>query len=164
MSEPPRQPPQESSREGRVDAPPRRAGTPGPRHPIRWLWVSAGLLCVALGALGTFLPLLPTTPFMLLAAACFARGSERFHDWLLAHRLFGPTIRSWRARRALPPRVKGKAIALVVVTIGASAWMLSSPVGRVAALVVGGALVVFLARLPVWDEREDARPVPVPDA
>jgi uncharacterized membrane protein YbaN (DUF454 family) len=110
---------------------------------------------VGLGALGVVLPLLPTTPFLLLAAACFARGSERFLQWLMQHRIFGPTIRSWRARRALPPGVKGKAIALVVVTIAASAWMLSSPLGRWSAVLVGACLVLFLACLPVWDESDE---------
>jgi uncharacterized membrane protein YbaN (DUF454 family) len=118
----------------------------------------AGFLCVGLGAAGVALPLLPTTPFILLAAACFARGDERFLHWLLEHRVFGPTLRAWRARHALPPGVKPKAIALVVLTIGASAWMLDHPVGRVSALVVGAGLVAFLARLPVWDETRSKRP------
>jgi len=69
---------------------------------VRALLWSAGSLCVALGVIGLFLPVLPTTPFMLLAAACYARASERFYRWLLTHRVFGPTVREWRAIAASP--------------------------------------------------------------
>ncbi len=133
-------------------APPSTEHT-GPR-PARWLWLLLGFVCLGLGALGVLLPLLPTTPFVLLAAACFARGHEGFLQWLLQHQVFGPSLRAWRARHALPPRVKPKAISLVVVTIGVSVWMLEHPWGRAAAAGMGVALVIFLARLPVWDERQ----------
>jgi len=122
-----------------------------PPSPLRWLWITAGWLCVGLGAAGLAVPLLPTTPFLLLAAACFARGSERFLAWLIAHRVFGPTIHAWRERRALPPGVKGKAIALMVVTMAVSAWLLPHPAGRIGTGIICAGLVVFLARLPVWD-------------
>jgi len=116
--------------------------------------LAAGFVCVGLGGAGAVLPLLPTTPFLLLAAACFARGDPRFLEWLLQHRVFGPTLRAWRVRRALPTGVKPKAIALVVITIGISAWVLDGSFGRTATLVIGACLIVFLARLPVWDEGE----------
>ena len=64
----------------------------------RWLLVGLGTLFVALGALGAVLPVLPTTPFLLLAAACYARASTRFYNWLLNNRLFGPSIEAWRRR------------------------------------------------------------------
>jgi len=73
---------------------------------MRPLWLLAGLLALALGVLGIFLPLLPTTPFVLLAAWCFTRGSRRCEAWLLNHRLFGPMVRDWRERRAVPLRAK----------------------------------------------------------
>jgi len=116
----------------------------------RALFLVLGCLCFALGVVGAFVPLLPTTPFLLLAAACWARSSPRFHAWLLAHRVFGPTLRSWEAHRALPPGVKGKAIALLVVVMGASTWFfVTHPAARWGVAAVGVALVVFLARLPV---------------
>ena len=73
-----------------------------PRRPVWWraLWLSAGLVALLLGVVGIFLPLLPTTPFVLLAAACFSRGSTRCERWLLSHRTFGPMVRDWRRHRA----------------------------------------------------------------
>ena len=118
----------------------------------RRVWLVAGFTCVGLGAAGAVLPVLPTTPFLLLAAACFARGDQRFLEWLLKHRVFGPTLKAWRDRRALPAGVKPKAIALVVITIGISAWMLDNSFGRIALLLVGTGLIVFLACLPVWKD------------
>lgn len=59
-----------------------------------------------LGVIGVFLPVLPTTPFIILAAACFARSSPRLEAWLLSHRIFGPLLRDWRERGAIPRRAK----------------------------------------------------------
>lgn len=69
-------------------------------------WVALGSAFVGLGALGVVLPGLPTTPFLLLAAACFVRGSRRLYERLLAHRVFGPLIRDYREGRGVPRRVK----------------------------------------------------------
>ncbi|MBX3020080.1 MAG: YbaN family protein [Bdellovibrionales bacterium] len=71
-----------------------------------YFYMSIGWLSFALGILGIFLPLLPTTPFMILAAACFSKGSPRFHTWILNHPLFGPPILDWRRNRAIRPRYK----------------------------------------------------------
>ncbi|MCZ0811291.1 MAG: YbaN family protein [Pseudomonadota bacterium] len=73
---------------------------------MRALWATLGLISVALGLLGAVLPLLPTVPFMLLAAYCFSRSSERLHNWLITHPRFGPAILDWRERGAINPRVK----------------------------------------------------------
>ena len=73
---------------------------------MRPIWLLCGMLALALGIIGIALPLLPTTPFVILAAACFARSSDRLHDWLLGHRIFGPMIVSWRDHRAIPRRAK----------------------------------------------------------
>src|SRR5512134_2189700 len=78
----------------------------------RPLLLLAGLACVALAAVGLFLPLLPTTPFLLLAGACFARSSRRLHGWLLAHGVFGPILADWEAHGAIRLRVKVAATVL----------------------------------------------------
>lgn len=82
---------------------------------LRLLWLLGGLLALALGVLGVFLPVLPTTPFVLLAAWCFSRGSTRCEAWLLNHRLFGPMVRDWRERRAVP--LRAKQLATVMMTL-----------------------------------------------
>jgi uncharacterized membrane protein YbaN (DUF454 family) len=116
---------------------------------VRGLLLSAGSLCVVLGVIGIFLPLLPTTPFMLLAAACFARSSRRFHDWLLANRTFGPLIREWEKHRAIPRRTKLTAIVLMSLTLATSIvffvelrWL------QILLATVGAALAIWLYRIP----------------
>jgi uncharacterized membrane protein YbaN (DUF454 family) len=78
---------------------------------MRALLLAAGWAFVALGFIGAFLPLLPTTPFLILATACFARSSPRFEAWLLRHPRFGPALRRWRERGAISHRAKLMALA-----------------------------------------------------
>ena len=75
----------------------------------------AGFLLVGVATLGIFLPLLPTTPLLLLAAACFANSSEKWHRWLNEHNLFGPIIRNWQEHRCIPIRAKITAVASIIV-------------------------------------------------
>lgn len=132
------------------DLPPRPAW-------CRALLCAAGWVFVALALLGVALPLLPTTPFVLLAAACFARGSERFHGVLLTSALFGPTLRAWEEDRSIPARVKPTAIVLVVVTIGTSAvFFVDATWARAVMVAVAVAIVTFLARLPVREDDDVA--------
>jgi len=79
------------------------------------LFILLGSFSLALGVLGIFLPLLPTTPFLLLAAWCFSKGSEKFHSWLLQHRILGPPILDWKKNRAI--KVKYKVLATLMISI-----------------------------------------------
>lgn len=79
----------------------------------RLVLIALGFIFVGLGILGAFLPLLPTTPFLLLAAACFARSSKKFYNWLLNHKVFGTYIKNYREHRAIT--LRGKIISLVVM-------------------------------------------------
>lgn len=79
-------------------------------RPLLWL---LGAVALVLGIIGIFLPVLPTTPFVLLAAACWARTSPRFHRWLHGHRVFGPMVRDWATRRAVPRRAKYLAFSMM---------------------------------------------------
>lgn len=111
--------------------------------------LGTGFLFVGLAALGVVLPVLPTTPFLLIAAACFARSSPRFYDWLLSNRIFGPLIRDWREHRSIPLRAKILAVLLIAAVGGSSViWFVQPLWGKVglAALLVG--LVVWLLRHP----------------
>lgn len=83
---------------------------------IRALWLLLGGTAFALGAVGIFLPLLPTVPFLLLAAFAFAKSSERLHGWLLSHRIFGPPIEDWQNRGAIRRKAKWMATASILAT------------------------------------------------
>jgi hypothetical protein len=124
-----------------------------PRLISRALLIAAGVVCVGLGIVGTALPLLPTTPFMLLAAACFARSSDRFHRALLRNPLFGPTIREWRATRSIPRRSKIAAMILIGLTFGITI-IVCTDAAWLRLLLIG------LAGLGIWSfSRIPTRPV-----
>lgn len=89
------------------------------------LW-TIGSIALLLGIIGIFLPGLPTTPFVLLAAACYARASEPFYRWLIANPTFGPLIVEWRRHHSIPFRVKVVGITLMSLTICASMWTFSA--------------------------------------
>jgi uncharacterized membrane protein YbaN (DUF454 family) len=87
---------------------------------LRALLISLGVIFIGLGSIGIFIPVLPTTPFVLLAAALFARSSDRFYRWLIGNRFFGKYIKDYREGRGVPIRVKMGAILLLWITIGLS--------------------------------------------
>lgn len=78
-------------------------------------YLICGFGLVGLATLGIFLPLLPTTPLLLLAAACFANSSERCHQWLMNHHIFGTTLRNWQDNRCIPLRAKVVAISSILL-------------------------------------------------
>lgn len=86
----------------------------------RHFWLILGVLAVALASLGVVLPLLPTTPFLLVAAFCFARSSPRLHGWLLNHRVFGPFIHNWHKHGAISPTAKRAAVLTIVLAFAIS--------------------------------------------
>jgi uncharacterized membrane protein YbaN (DUF454 family) len=86
----------------------------------RRLLIGAGTLSTALGIIGFFIPILPTTPFLLLAAACYMRSSERFYRWLINNRIFGAYVRNYIEGRGMPTRIKIFTILLLWLTIGLS--------------------------------------------
>jgi uncharacterized membrane protein YbaN (DUF454 family) len=124
------------------DAPPIRRP-----HWQRVLWLLAGAICLLTGIVGIFLPLLPTTPFVLLAAFCFSRGSVRCEAWMLNHPRFGPMVRDWRASRAVP--LRAKQLATVMMTLGSAwAWWAMPPhLGWLPALLCA-AVAAWLWSLP----------------
>lgn len=104
---------------------------------------------MGLAALGVILPVLPTTPFLLVAAACFARSSPRFYHWLLANRVFGPLIREWREHRSIPLRAKVMAVLLIVAVGGSSIlWFLEIGWARLGLALLLSGLIGWLLRHP----------------
>ena len=86
----------------------------------RWALITTGTFFVGLGIFGIFLPLLPTTPFLLLAAACYARSSKRFYNWLLNNKWFGNYIKNYRKRKGIPLKTKILSISFLWIAIGYS--------------------------------------------
>jgi len=134
----------------------RPAPTPPPTSPqlhrsrlVRGLLWMAGSMSLVLGLIGVVLPGLPTTPFILLSAACYARASPRLHGWLLNHRWMGPMLRDWERDRSLTQRTKIVAVVSMTLMVALSAWGLQGrPVLQGALLAAGiiGAWVVL--RIP----------------
>lgn len=115
---------------------------------VRAVFAIVGTVFLGLGLLGLVIPVLPTTPFLLLAAACYARASERLYTWLLGQPAVGPIITEWRQSRALPPGVKTRAILVVAITFGVSLVLVDGLMLRIALVVTAAILVAFLARIP----------------
>jgi len=86
----------------------------------RLLLVILGTICVIVGLIGVVLPILPTTPFMLLAAWCYMRSSRRFYNWIMNNKVFGPILREWRLYRSIPKRAKIMAMILMPSTFAIS--------------------------------------------
>lgn len=108
----------------------------------KWLLLCAGILCVMLGVVGVFLPGLPTTPFILLAAACFARSSPAMHQRLLDNRLFGPLLADWESHHSIPLGIKWLSTGLMLLAVGISATYFDATALRV--------LIVSLGLVGCW--------------
>ena len=107
-----------------------------------------GLAFVGLAILGAVLPILPTTPFLLVAAACFAKSSPRLHQKLLANKTFGPLIHDWQQYRTIPKKAKKMALLTMVLSVAVSSFMLKSvELTLLVALLILGPFV-FVYRIP----------------
>ena len=102
---------------------------------MRSVYLVLGFIFIALGFVGAFLPVLPTTPFLILATTCFARSSPRLENWLLSHPRFGPSLRAWRERGAIPRRAK--LLALAGITTGFLLFWIGSAPGPILMASVG---------------------------
>jgi uncharacterized protein len=112
---------------------------------MRAIWAGFGFLAVALGAIGIVTPFLPTVPFLLLAAFCFARSSARLHDWLLGHPTFGPPIRNWQSSGAISRRAKWLASASILAGFALSVFL-----GLGWKVLAAQAIVLGLTALFIW--------------
>ncbi len=112
---------------------------------MKRVYVLLGSLSLALGILGIFLPLLPTTPFLLLTAALWIKGSPRLYQRLLAHKRLGPYIRQFREQRAIPLRAKIVSVSLVWITLGYSAgWLVGNLLLRILLVVLAIGITVHI--------------------
>jgi uncharacterized membrane protein YbaN (DUF454 family) len=122
--------------------------TPGGR-----LYLALGWLCVALGVIGAFLPLMPTTVFLLAAAWAFSRSSERWHRWLREHARFGESVRAWEEHHAMPRRAKRIAFAALAASYALTAYVFG-PLSWAA--IIGGVCIagvaIYIAHIPVLNK------------
>jgi uncharacterized protein len=119
----------------------------------RAVFVTLGTLFLALGIIGAFVPLLPTTPFLLLASACYLRGSERMHRWLLSHGRLGAYLRAYEEGRGIPLRAKAVSLAMLWVSIGYTVYRFAEPWLQAILLTIAAAVTVYLLRLPTLGPR-----------
>lgn len=132
----------------------------------RWLLWGAGQVCVGLAIAGVFLPVLPTTPFLLLASACFVKSSPKSQQWLMEHRLTGPFLRDWQQHHAVRRSVKWTAFLIVLAIMSLTLWLSRSawPI-QVATLALCGIGLTVIVRLPVIrDTTLDANVVECPSS
>lgn len=115
---------------------------------MRYIWLIFGWAALALGVLGAFLPLLPTVPFLLLAAFCFSKGSEELHDWLVNHRKFGPPIQAWRLHGAIAIRMKLMAMAFILASIGLSIFYNVPKTGFIIQVIILTCVSLFIVTRP----------------
>jgi uncharacterized protein len=129
---------------------------------IKALWLSVGLVCVGLGAIGMVLPILPTTPFLLAAAACFCKSSTRMYDWLLGNKWFGEYIRNYKNGRGLSMRTKTTALTVMWATIGISTVFFLSHLlppqlvlpMQIVMIAVAVGVSIHILRLPTFKKQQ----------
>ena len=107
-----------------------------------------GTIALAIGVVGIALPVLPTTPFLLLAAACYARASTRMYGWLLGQPALGPIISRWRETGSMAAGVKTRALVIVVLTFSASILLVDALAARVMLAVAGAIVFALMTRIP----------------
>jgi uncharacterized membrane protein YbaN (DUF454 family) len=137
------------------------------RKIVRTLWFIAGTICVVLGAVGMVLPLLPTTPFLLAAAACYYKSSEKMHRWLLNNKWFGEYIRNYTEGKGLTKKTKIIALALLWATIGFSTvFMLNRLLPaqlvlpmQIIMIAVAIAVSLHILRLPTFRKPKENAPI-----
>lgn len=91
------------------------------KKPARILLISAGTFFIGVGIIGIFIPILPTTPFILVAAALYARSSQKFYNWLINNKVFGRYVKNYREGKGIPIKIKVLTVVFLYITIGLSA-------------------------------------------
>ena len=122
------------------------------------LWISLGLFFVGLGAIGVVVPGLPTTPFLILAAACFAKSSQRFYDWVITNKMFGHHVKNYREGRGIPARSKRAIIpvlwifVLFAVFVGIPGGLFYAKIAIMILAVIGTAFILRIPNLEIHEQ------------
>lgn len=115
---------------------------------MRLIWLIFGLISFALGVIGAFLPLLPTVPFMLLSAFLFSKSSERLHNWILTHPVFGPSIEDWQRNGAITKRIKLYSTVSIAAAFGLSLALGLKPIILIIQAITLLGVLVFIWTRP----------------
>jgi len=118
----------------------------------RLLLLVTGWVSLILGIIGVILPLLPTTPFILLSAWCFSQSSKRFHDWLKQHKYFGPMIEDWQSDKGIPKKSRNRAIIFMWCVMVLSIFLVSKFWATLMLVCIGACVSIYLFRLPLRTE------------
>lgn len=118
----------------------------------RIIFIILGWFSLITGILGIFLPLLPGTPFIILAAWCFSKSSERFHAWLTTHRHFGPMVHNWQSSQGVPIRAKKRAILFMWLGMLVSMMLIGRIWATLSLILIGCAVSLYILRLPTRAE------------
>ena len=124
----------------------------------RFLWLILGLLFVAIGLIGVVVPGLPTTPLMILAAACFAKSSQRFYDWVIANKMFGHHVKNYSGGRGIPARSKRAIIpvlwifVLFAVFVGIPGGLFYAKIATMILAVIGTAFILRIPNLEIHEQ------------
>ncbi len=130
----------------------------------RVLLLTLGWVSIVLGVIGIFLPVLPTTPFILLAAWCFSRSSQRFHHWLRHHKHFGLIVRTWEDGKGISRKIRTRALVLLWVSLVSSSLIMGRLWVAIVLLLTGSAVTLYMMSLPVVEEVPMSDPVNDRDA
>ena len=117
---------------------------------LRAFLFAAGSVFLGLGAIGVVLPVLPTTPFLLLALACYFRSSERMTHWMLNNKYFGKYIKNYREGKGIPIKTKIFAIAILWITIGYAIYIVPIWVAQLTMFIIAVAVTIHLVKLPTY--------------
>ena len=118
----------------------------------RILYLILGWFSLITGIIGIFLPLLPTTPLVLLAAWCFPRSSVRFHTWLMEHKFFGPIVRDWQSSDGIPRKARNRAIIFMWAGMAISIFIVSRLWATIGLISIGLCVSIYLLRMPIRSE------------
>lgn len=139
--------------------------TVSPRRGLRrWAYLGLGVVCLGLGFVGTVLPVMPTTIFLIIALWAFSRSSPRLHTWLYSHPRFGPALQDWSAHGVVPPRIKALAVSMIAVSFGIVVVTVTNLAVEIGVgTILAGVVAYLLTRpghRPPPEEAEDAAATP----
>lgn len=112
------------------------------------IFITFGSISLGLGTLGIFLPILPTTPFLLISAYFYYRSSEKLHTWLLNHKLFGPIIYDYVTYKRIPLKAKISAVSLIVLSVGFTIYLLNNIYLQIGLAVIATTVILYILSIP----------------